>query len=38
MCGRFILLTDLFVILEYFRIGEVVCEYRPDRNIAPGRL
>jgi putative SOS response-associated peptidase YedK len=37
MCGRFILLTDLSVIVESFRIGEVACQYRPDRNIAPGR-
>jgi putative SOS response-associated peptidase YedK len=37
MCGRFILLTDLSVIVESFHIGDVACEYRPDRNIAPGR-
>jgi putative SOS response-associated peptidase YedK len=37
MCGRFILLTDLSVIVESFRIEEVACEYRPGRNIAPGR-
>jgi putative SOS response-associated peptidase YedK len=37
MCGRFILLTDLSVIVESFHIGEVACEYRPDHNIAPGR-
>jgi putative SOS response-associated peptidase YedK len=36
MCGRFILLTDLSIIVESFRIGEVACEYRPDRNISPG--
>ena len=37
MCGRFVLLTDLSVIVEAFRIAEVACDYRPDRNIAPGR-
>ncbi len=37
MCGRFILLTDLSVIVESFRIEEVACEYRTGRNIAPGR-
>ena len=37
MCGRFILLTDLSVIVESFRIGEVAAEYRPGGNIAPGR-
>ena len=37
MCGRFILLTNLSVIVEYFRIGEVACEYRPGNNISPGQ-
>jgi len=37
MCGRFILLTDLSVIVESFRIRDVACEYRPGHNIAPGR-
>jgi putative SOS response-associated peptidase YedK len=37
MCGRFVLLTDLSVIVEAFDIAEVACDYRPDRNIAPGR-
>jgi len=37
MCGRFILLTDLSVIVESFRIGEVAAEYRPGSNIAPGQ-
>jgi putative SOS response-associated peptidase YedK len=37
MCGRFILLTDLSVIVESFRIGEVACEYRPGNNISPGQ-
>jgi putative SOS response-associated peptidase YedK len=37
MCGRFILITDLSVIVDRFRIGEVACDYKPDDNIAPGR-
>ena len=37
MCGRFILLTDLSIIVESFRIGEVAAEYRPGSNIAPGQ-
>ena len=37
MCGRFILLTNLSVIVESFRIGEVACEYRPGNNISPGQ-
>ena len=37
MCGRFILLTDLSVIVESFRIGEVTGEYKTDSNISPGQ-
>jgi putative SOS response-associated peptidase YedK len=37
MCGRFILLTDLSVIVESFRIKEVACEYKAGDNISPGR-
>jgi putative SOS response-associated peptidase YedK len=37
MCGRFILLTDLSVIVESFRIGEVAAEYKPGGNISPGQ-
>ncbi|MEK6534249.1 MAG: SOS response-associated peptidase [Thermodesulfobacteriota bacterium] len=37
MCGRFILLTDLSVIVESFRIGEVAAEYKPSGNISPGQ-
>jgi putative SOS response-associated peptidase YedK len=37
MCGRFILLTDLSVIVEAFRIGEVAAEYRTGNNISPGQ-
>ena len=37
MCGRFILLTDLSVIVESFGIHEVTCDYRPGNNISPGQ-
>ena len=37
MCGRFILLSDLSVILESFRIGDVASEYKPGGNISPGQ-
>jgi putative SOS response-associated peptidase YedK len=37
MCGRFILLTDLSVIVESFRIKEIACEYKAADNISPGR-
>jgi putative SOS response-associated peptidase YedK len=37
MCGRFILLTDLSVIVDSFHIGEVAAEYRPGGNISPGQ-
>ena len=37
MCGRFILLTDLSVIVESFRIGEVAAEYKTGSNISPGQ-
>lgn len=37
MCGRFILLTDLRVIMESFHIQQVACEYRPGSNISPGQ-
>ena len=35
MCGRFILLTDLSVIVESFRIEEVAAEYKTGSNISP---
>ena len=35
MCGRFILLTDLSVIVESFRIGEVAAEYKTGSTISP---
>ena len=37
MCGRFILLTDLSVIVQSFRIGEVAAEYKTGNNISPGQ-
>lgn len=37
MCGRFILLTDLSVIVESFDIHEVTYDYRPGNNISPGQ-
>ncbi len=37
MCGRFVLLTDLSVIVQSFGIQEVACDYRPDHNLSPGR-
>lgn len=37
MCGRFVLLTDLSVVVESFQIGEVAAEYRTGGNISPGQ-
>lgn len=37
MCGRFVLLTDLRVIMESFHIQQVACEYRLGSNISPGQ-
>jgi putative SOS response-associated peptidase YedK len=37
MCGRFILLTDLSVIIKSFDIQNVAGEYRPGNNISPGQ-
>ena len=37
MCGRFILLTDLSVIIKSFDIQDVACDYRPGNNISPGQ-
>jgi putative SOS response-associated peptidase YedK len=37
MCGRFILLTDLSVIVESFGVHEIACDYRPGNNISPGQ-
>jgi putative SOS response-associated peptidase YedK len=38
MCGRFALVTDPDHIKKYFNIRDILCEYRPDWNIMPGRL
>lgn len=37
MCGRFVLLTDLSVIIEIFQIREVACAYRRGENLSPGQ-
>jgi putative SOS response-associated peptidase YedK len=37
MCGRFVLLTDLSVIVAAFGIAETGSEYRPGDNISPGQ-
>ena len=37
MCGRFILLTDLSIIIKSFNLQNVACEYRPGNNISPGQ-
>jgi putative SOS response-associated peptidase YedK len=37
MCGRFVLLTDLRVIVETFHVQHVACEYKPGHNISPGQ-
>lgn len=37
MCGRFILVTDLSVIVESFGIHEIACDYKPGNNISPGQ-
>jgi putative SOS response-associated peptidase YedK len=37
MCGRFILLIDLSVLVEHFQIGEVSAEYKTGSNISPGQ-
>jgi putative SOS response-associated peptidase YedK len=37
MCGRFILLTDLSVIIESFHIGQVATDYKTGGNISPGQ-
>jgi len=38
MCGRFVLLTDLSVIIDSFDIEEVACDYKTGNNISPGQL
>jgi putative SOS response-associated peptidase YedK len=37
MCGRFILLTDLSVIVESFGIQDIACDFIAGNNIAPGQ-
>jgi putative SOS response-associated peptidase YedK len=38
MCGRFVLLTDLSVISEFFNVAEIACDYQGGNNISPGQL
>jgi putative SOS response-associated peptidase YedK len=37
MCGRFILLTDLSVIMERFDVGEAALDFLPAGDILPGQ-
>jgi putative SOS response-associated peptidase YedK len=37
MCGRFILLTDLSVIVESFGIHDIACDFRSGKAISPGQ-
>lgn len=37
MCGRFILLTDLSVIVKSFDIQDVSCDYKTGNNLSPGQ-
>jgi len=37
MCGRFVLLTDLSVIVQSFDIQDVACDFKPGHNLSPGR-
>ena len=37
MCGRFVLISDLSVITEYFDIQEVLASFSPSRNVSPGQ-
>lgn len=37
MCGRFVLLTDLSVIVQSFGIEEMACQCRTGNSISPGQ-
>lgn len=37
MCGRFVLLTDLSVIVDAFAVEETTHPYHPSHNFAPGQ-
>ena len=37
MCGRFVLISDLSVIVEDFDIQEVSAFFSPSRNVSPGQ-
>lgn len=38
MCGRFVLLTDLSVIVDAFGITETATDYRTGNNLSPGQV
>lgn len=38
MCGRFVLLTDLSVIVDAFGIMETATDYRTGNNLSPGQV
>jgi putative SOS response-associated peptidase YedK len=37
MCGRFVLISDLSVMVEDFAIQEVSASFLPSRNVSPGQ-
>jgi len=37
MCGRFVLISDLSVVMEDFDIQEVSASFQPSRNVSPGQ-
>jgi len=37
MCGRFVLISDLSIITEYFNIQEVSASFTPKWNVSPGQ-
>ena len=37
MCGRFVLISDLSIITEYFNIQEVSAFFKPNSNVSPGQ-
>lgn len=38
MCGRFVLLTDLSVVMESFGVHDAEGEFRQSDNISPGQM
>ena len=37
MCGRFVLISDLSIISEYFNIQEASASFTPNWNVSPGQ-